>query len=94
MNSEALIEEILEEAAKIDMVARYREAGLAVYARKCPGCGRYAHVEAGNESGDQRSWLVTACALCGRYECRGGPMEWRQYGERTGRTITIKKLED
>ncbi len=74
-----------------DMVAAYRKADMPVYARKCPNCGRYAHVEAGNDS--EHYWIVTDCTQCGRWECRGGPMEWLTLPELAAkRTITVRKL--
>lgn len=73
-----------------DMIASYRENDMAVYARKCPNCGRYAHVEAGNPT--EHYWVVTDCTQCGRWEVRGGPMEWRSLPAHHGRTITVRKL--
>jgi hypothetical protein len=87
-----LLEEMSRRSGRADIIGITREAGGWVPAHKCPGCGRYARTEAGNDSSSAHYWLITSCALCGRYECRGGPMEWRGTG--LGARVTVKKLEE
>ena len=55
------------------MVAAYREAGIPVFASHCPSCGRWAHVDAGDD-GPRKYWLVTNCKRCGRWRVSGGPI--------------------
>lgn len=96
MNREEIkahLDEMERLSAAKDMVAVYREANIWVPAYKCPNCGRYAHAEAGNDSALGYYWMITDCAKCGRYECRGGPMEWRSL-EGMGREIVIKQLSE
>lgn len=73
-----------------DVVASYREAGMWVPASHCPGCGRFARTEAGNDTWPDAYWMVTDCAKCGRWEVRGAPLSWMY----RGRDITVKKLEE
>jgi hypothetical protein len=48
-----------------DTVPMYREVGMTVWADHCPGCGRWAHVIAGNQSADDIVWCRTICERCG-----------------------------
>lgn len=77
-------------SSRTDMVAVYRDADMVVYAERCPKCGRWAHAEAGNNSAGKYYWMITDCAKCGRYECRGGPAGFQYYG----RKIKVKKLDE
>lgn len=76
-------------ARERDMVAIFREGGLYQPAEHCPGCGRWAHVVAGNDTHPGYYWMTTDCAKCGRYKVSGGPLAWRAYH---GREITVEKL--
>lgn len=51
-----------------DVIALEREAGMWQPAYRCPKCGRFAHVEAGNPT--EHYWIITDCTKCGRWENR------------------------
>lgn len=58
-----------------DMVGVDRVMGHAVYARKCPNCGRFARPVRGNDVSG-RYWMDTHCAQCGDWRVTGHPAGW------------------
>jgi hypothetical protein len=81
-------DEVERSSARTDMIAAYRDSDMWVPAYRCPKCGRWAHVEAGNDNGGKYYWMVTDCVRCGRYECRGGSAGTQRYG----RDVKVKQL--
>ena len=62
--------DMAEEFRWQDSVPRYWECGLTVWATHCPGCGRYAKMLAGDDSGGGWYWQVTDCKKCGILDSR------------------------
>lgn len=88
--TQAIYEEMVAKASQVDIIGERHRDGQWVLAEHCPGCGRWAHVESGNDMYQEHYWIVTNCKKCGRYETRGAPLFWRHH---EGRTVTVEKLE-
>lgn len=69
--------EMAQEFQYVDMLEDYWDAGMAVYAAHCLGCGKWAKVLAFNDSAGQ-AWRVTECPKCGILDSRPTrcPDEW------------------
>lgn len=61
--------EMAESFQYMDFLADYWEAGMAVYADHCLGCGAWAKVLAFDDAGG-RAWRVTECHKCGIIDSR------------------------
>lgn len=83
------VRSIQERASQANLIGDMRRSGMRVVADHCPGCGRWAHVEAGNDAHADHYWMVTNCKKCGRYETRGAPL-WRRRHEPD--RVTVEKL--
>lgn len=63
--------ELAEAARWYDALPGYFEHGLTVYARHCPGCGKFAKTLAFDDSGlPNFTWAVTECKNCGIIDSR------------------------